>query len=257
MPERRRLRRAGRAITGVRTRTLMLGALLPIAVAIAGIIFGATRPPPPACLQPGPAHSGKDSFEAPPCPFIDATHRFVAQIETSLGPITIQLLADVAPFTVNNFVFLARAGFFDGTTFHRIEDEQDHAFVQAGDRTGSGRGGPGYTYQGETPSPITTYVRGTVAMANTGDPSSNASQFFIIARDWDALGPPDSIPSYTFFGIADEPGLETIDAMLEVPRDGTRPTTPIVIERVTIQEFDADGNPIGPPAAGTPSPAAT
>jgi cyclophilin family peptidyl-prolyl cis-trans isomerase len=242
-------RRAARVITGLRARSLIGIAILPLSVAIAGIIWGVTRPPPPPCIQVSRDTRGHE-FEAPPCPFIDRTHRYIARLETTLGEITITLLPEIAPVTVNNFVFLARSGFYDGTTFHRIEDEPDHAFVQTGDRTGTGKGGPGYTYQGETPSPITVYVRGTVAMAHTGDPSSNASQFFIIARDWDALGPPDTTPSYTFFGFTDEPGIAVVDQMLEVPREGTRPTAPIVLERVTIEELDGEGNPLTP----SPSP---
>lgn len=238
---------------------MVLGALIPVGVAVAGIVYGVSRPPPPACLAAPPA-APADRFEAPPCPGqIDPDHRYRARVETSMGSISFELLPQVAPDTVNGFVFLARAGFYDGLRFHRIESAADYAYIQTGDPTGTGRGDAGYTYPGETPSPITLYIRGSVAMANTGDPSSNSSQFFIVVRDWDALGPPEATPNYTWFGAVDDPvSLDTLDRIAAVATDGTRPLEDVLIRRVTIEEYDREGNrlavrmPAGRPRSTSP-----
>src|SRR3546814_2379632 len=102
-------------------------------------------------------------YDAPPAMTIDPSKRYSAVVETNRGTFTIELLADVAPKTVNNFVFLAREGFYDGTTFHRVIP----GFVaQGGDPTGSGRGGPGYRFEDELTE--TPFVEGIVGMANAG-----------------------------------------------------------------------------------------
>lgn len=236
---------ATRWLSRVPVRTIVLGALFPIGVAVAGIIYGATRAPPPPCLTPDPALQGERALEAPPCPgVIDPSTRYVAVIETTMGTIRFELLPQIAADTVNNFVFLARNGFYDGLRFHRIESTDTYAYVQTGDPTGGGKGNAGYTYEGETPSPITLYIRGSVAMANTGDPSSNSSQFFIVVHDWDELGPPEATPNYTWFGAVDDPeSLATLDRIAAVPTEGTRPLEDVVIRRVTIVEPQANGVP--------------
>jgi cyclophilin family peptidyl-prolyl cis-trans isomerase len=223
-----------------------------IVVAVAVVIVGAVwvlSPPAPVCVRVGDDTIGRKRFEVPPCNTITDVQNqfFVAHIETTLGSITVNLDPVLAAKTVNNFVFLARTGFFDGQEF-RVDAAADHAVVQSGDPLGNGKGGPGYTYQGETPSPITRYVRGVVAMANTGDPSSNGSQFFIVVRDYDALGTPASIPKFTFFGfVPDEASLAVLDRMIVAPRTGTKPTTPIRINTVRIEEVDRRGSPTPTP----------
>jgi peptidyl-prolyl cis-trans isomerase B (cyclophilin B) len=103
--------------------------------------------------------------------------RYSATISTDRGDIVIALDPSRAPKTVNNFVFLARDGFYDGLTFHRVVDD---FVVQGGDPEGSGRGGPGYRFEDE---PVQgEYIAGAVAMANAG-PNSNGSQFFICTVD--------------------------------------------------------------------------
>jgi peptidyl-prolyl cis-trans isomerase B (cyclophilin B) len=104
---------------------------------------------------------------------IDTSKEYTATIETGKGDIVLELFADDVPITVNNFVFLAREGFYDGTTFHRIIAG---FMAQGGDPTGTGRGGPGYKFADEFTDH--THVTGALSMANAG-PNTNGSQFFI------------------------------------------------------------------------------
>ena len=108
---------------------------------------------------------------------IDPNRSYKATFETSRGNIVCELFASAAPKTVNNFVFLAREGFYDGTIFHRVIAD---FMIQGGDPTGTGRGGPGYRFEDEV-NPATNpnkHKRGTLSMANAG-PGTNGSQFFI------------------------------------------------------------------------------
>lgn len=108
---------------------------------------------------------------------IDAARRYEATIATNRGDIVIALDPGRAPRTVNNFVFLARDGFYDGLTFHRVVDD---FVIQGGCPEGSGRGNPGYRFEDE---PVQgEYIAGAVAMANSG-PNTNGSQFFICTVD--------------------------------------------------------------------------
>lgn len=195
---------------------------------------------PSACTSPGPDTLGKKTFALPPCEIIDASHTYIAHMQTSMGPIDVRLDPRLAPKTVNNIVFLAQQGFYDGTIFHRVQKETDFAIVQGGDPSGDGSGGPGYQYGGETPSPITKYQRGFIAMANSGSPDSNGSQFFIVVKDWPSLP-----ANYTFFGAvdtADKTSFATLDKMIETKGEpignglGLRPNPPITLIKVTIED---------------------
>lgn len=115
------------------------------------------------------------SYSAPPAMQIDPAKNYTATFETSRGNIVCQLFAKEAPKTVNNFVFLARDGFYDGTTFHRVIPD---FMIQGGDPTGTGRGGPGYRFEDEFKGNPHTHSPGTLSMANAG-PGTNGSQFFI------------------------------------------------------------------------------
>ena len=117
----------------------------------------------------------KQYKSAPPMT-IDASKKYTATIDTSRGSIICELFADAAPVTVNNFVFLARDGFYDGVKFHRVIED---FMVQGGDPTGTGAGGPGYRFQDETVgNPHRHATPGVLSMANAG-PNTNGSQFFI------------------------------------------------------------------------------
>ena len=113
-------------------------------------------------------------YAAPPAMTIDPKNSYTATIETSAGTLVLDLFAADAPMTVNNFVFLAREGFYDGTTFHRIIAD---FMAQGGDPTGTGSGGPGYKFADEF-NPKLKHVTGALSMANAG-PNTNGSQFFI------------------------------------------------------------------------------
>jgi peptidyl-prolyl cis-trans isomerase B (cyclophilin B) len=114
-------------------------------------------------------------WNMPPAMQIDVKKNYRATIETNRGAIEIQLYPEHAPKTVNNFVFLAQEGFYDGISFHRVID---NFMVQGGDPTGSGRGGPGYRFEDETRGNPLRHETGVLSMANAG-PNTNGSQFFI------------------------------------------------------------------------------
>jgi len=140
-------------------------------------------------------------YDASPEMTIDPAKQYSAVIETDHGDITIELLASVAPKTVNNFVFLAREGFYDGTTFHRVIP----GFVaQGGDPTGTGRGGPGYRFEDELSD--VPFVEGVLGMANAG-PGTNGSQFYLMLGD-----APHLTGRYTAFGRVTD-GLDAVRAI--------------------------------------------
>lgn len=114
-------------------------------------------------------------WSAPPPMTIDPAKIYLATLKTAKGNIKIQLFADKAPITVNNFVFLAREGYYDNTTFHRVLQD---FMAQGGDPTGTGSGGPGYQFEDELHPDLTFAEAGLLAMANSG-PGTNGSQFFI------------------------------------------------------------------------------
>ena len=111
---------------------------------------------------------------APPMT-IDSSKKYTATFETTKGPIVVDLFASDAPMTVNNFVFLARDGFYNGLTFHRVIPD---FMIQGGDPMGTGTGGPGYKFADETAGNPNKHQTGSLSMANAG-PNTNGSQFFI------------------------------------------------------------------------------
>ncbi|MFN8535686.1 MAG: peptidylprolyl isomerase [Dehalococcoidia bacterium] len=131
---------------------------------------------PAASPGASPAAQARPTYTAPPAMTIDTTKIYTVTMDTARGLIVMELNPQDAPVTVNNFVRLVRDGFYDGLTFHRVEDW----VVQGGDPVGNGTGGPGYRFNDE---PVKgEYLRGVVAMANSG-PNTNGSQFFILKRD--------------------------------------------------------------------------
>jgi len=153
-------------------------------------------------------------------------------IQTSKGTIVFETYDADAPNTVKNFITLADKGFYNGLIFHRVIAG---FMIQGGDPTGTGMGGPGYKFADElnptTDSYKTGYVRGTVAMANSG-PNTNGSQFFIMQKD-------NQLPhNYTIFGKVIS-GMDVVDAIAAVPTNGNPPTgqnkplTPVTMTKVT------------------------
>ena len=106
---------------------------------------------------------------------IDTNKKYMAEIETNKGIIELELYPNHAPKTVNNFVFLAGKGFYDGISFHRVIS---NFMIQGGDPTGTGAGGPGYSFEDEVEDNPLTHETGVISMANAG-PNTNGSQFFI------------------------------------------------------------------------------
>lgn len=187
-------------------------------------------PPAVACggEVPAPASRPRPTFEEPPPMRIRPDRRaYTAVLETSCGRIEVELLAREAPQTVNNFVFLARRGFYDGLTFHRVVRD---FVIQGGDPKGDGTGGPGYTFPDELDNDL-RYELGTVAMANRG-PDTNGSQFFIVTGERGTQLP----KQYTIFGRVVR-GLDVARRIseLESPTAPERPAQTVYIEKVTVE----------------------
>ena len=164
-------------------------------------------------------------YPSPPDLNIDLDKGYTATLDTNHGEIVIELDPTRSPLTVNNFVFLARDGYYDGVVFHRVIE---NFMIQGGDPTGTGTGGPGYKFRDEIEG-HGSYGRGTVAMANAG-PNTNGSQFFICHTD---VGLPHS---YTIFGKVTS-GMDAVDSIATTSTDrGDRPQSEVVINKVTITE---------------------
>ena len=164
-------------------------------------------------------------WSKPPEMVIDTKKKYSATISTEKGDMVIELFADKAPKTVNNFVFLAREGFYDGTIFHRVIAD---FMVQGGDPTGTGRGGPGYRFADEFHPSLKHSKPGILSMANAG-PGTNGSQFFIIH-----IATPWLDGKHTVFGQI----TSGMDVLMSIPpRDPGRPEYPgVKINSVTITE---------------------
>lgn len=171
-------------------------------------------------------HMTTKQWDRPPATQIDPTKGYKAVIETDRGNIELQLFSQHAPKTVNNFVFLAREGFYDGVSFHRVIS---NFMIQGGDPTGTGRGGPGYRFEDEVKGNPLKHETGVISMANAG-PNTNGSQFFI------TLEPTPHLDNHhTVFGKVIR-GMETVKEIGKVetgPND--RPKKPVVINSITIE----------------------
>lgn len=164
-------------------------------------------------------------WSTPPAMSLDLKKTYTALLHTDLGDITIALHADKVPATVNNFVFLARQGFYDNTIFHRVIAD---FMVQGGDPTGTGTGGPGYRFRDEFHKDLRHDKRGVLSMANAG-PHTNGSQFFITHRATPWLDNKHSV-----FGQVTN-GTDVLMAI--PPRDPSKPESPGVrLLSITILE---------------------
>ena len=147
---------------------------------------------------------------------IDQSKTYRVSVDTNKGPVVMDLMPSLAPITVNNFVALARQGYYDGLTFHRYVPD---FVIQGGDPTGTGSGGPGYKFEDE---PVQgSYREGAVAMANSG-PNTNGSQFFICNADCQKLA-----PSYNLFGYV----VDGLDVVKLLRQDDT-------MDKLTVEERD-------------------
>jgi cyclophilin family peptidyl-prolyl cis-trans isomerase len=165
------------------------------------------------------------TFIKPPAMEIDPAKQYTARIETDKGTMVIKLHADKAPRTVNNFIFLARQGFYDGVIFHRVIN---NFMAQGGDPTGTGRGGPGYTFDDEFGPGLRHDKPGILSMANAG-PNTNGSQFFVthVPTPW-------LDGKHAIFGEV----IDGLDVLMAIPpRDPADPRAPAVaIKSITIEE---------------------
>jgi len=188
----------------------------------------ATKAPASSAVTPAATTAqtgGTKTYSAAPPMTIDVNKTYYATIKMDIGDIKIELFAKDAPVTVNSFVFLARQGYYDGVTFHRVIA----GFVaQAGDPMGTGRGGPGYTIKDEVNS--RQFLDGTVGMAKTSAPNSAGSQFFI-----DYAPQPSLDGKYTVFGqvVAGRDVLDKITS--RDPATATQPGTKINTIEITEQ----------------------
>ena len=169
-------------------------------------------------------------YSRPPEMSIDASHDYRASIVTDKGEIVLDLFENESPVAVNSFVFLARQGFYDETTFHRV---LDGFMAQAGDPTGTGSGGPGYTFEDEVRNGLSFDRVGLLAMANSG-PSTNGSQFFITF-----VPTPHLDGKHTIFGEVVE-GQDVLDSLTRRDPQASPASPGDSLLRVTILE---DGVP--------------
>ncbi|MEU4396707.1 peptidylprolyl isomerase [Kribbella sp. NPDC023855] len=181
-----------------------------------------TKSAEPASKKVDPPANGK----------VKASGTSPVTLNTSVGDLNLTLDSALAPCTVKSFLNLVSQKYFDNTKCHRLTVGQGLQVLQCGDPSGSGSGGPGYSFKDEV-YPELKYGRGILAMANSG-PNTNGSQFFIVYGDASGLS-----PAYTAFGTVDKPSLELIDKVANAgvipeggPTDG-KPATPVEIKTAT------------------------
>ena len=202
------------------TVLLLLAAVLAAAACGGGEAIPTPEPTPTPTPTPTPAYK---TYSEPPPMTIDTSKQYTATIETEKGNLVLELFAADAPVTVNNFVFLANDGFYDGNQFHRVVPG---FMAQGGDPTGTSTFGPGYFIANEITEH--THVAGAISMANSGA-DRNGCQFFICYA-----AQPHLDGSYSVFGQLTE-GMDVLESL--TPRDPSTATVPgDTIVRITIEE---------------------
>ena len=175
--------------------------------------------------------SWKSTLSKPPKVAFTAGKTYFWNLETNKGKIKIKLMPEVAPMHVSSTIYLTRLGFYDDTIFHRVIPG---FMAQGGDPTGTGRGGPGYKYDGEFDASVKHDKPGMLSMANAG-PNTNGSQFFIMHENYDLP------PNYVIFGHVIE-GQEVVDTIATAPTksnsmgENSTPVNPVIIQTITITE---------------------
>ncbi|GDY28810.1 peptidylprolyl isomerase [Gandjariella thermophila] len=262
--ERQLARRAERA----RRRRLIgvVGTVVVVVVAVGGIYFLTTQGhgDSSAAATPTPSPSTAPSAQTTggPCKYTATPDEPAAKpvglpddpnptpnqgtvavtLKTNQGDIPITLDRAEAPCTVQNFAHLVQAKFYDGSPCHRLTTADALKVLQCGDPTGKGTGGPGYTIKDEKPTTLkaspkgqgSTYPRGVLAMANTGQPNSGGSQFFMVYAD--STLPPD----YTVFGTISPQGLQVLDRIAAAGDDGSngqgdgKPKLPVTVQQAAM-----------------------
>ncbi|MEU8775735.1 peptidylprolyl isomerase [Streptomyces sp. NPDC048606] len=241
--ERQQKRRA-EARRKARQRWAIAGAAGAVVVAtLVGLVVGGvfdSKDTKDAAAEPSPSASAPTPKQSPsPAMAIDDKAKYSFDLKTSAGDVRFEMDASKTPQTVNSFKALADKGFFDKTKCHRLVTGGIKV-LQCGDPEGTGRGGPGYNIPDENLDSLgkpneqgqVVYPAGTVAMANTGQPGTGGSQFFLVYEDSPLA------PTYTPFGRIDAAGLKVVQ---EIAKAGTAdgapdgaPKTPVTIEKGTV-----------------------
>ena len=197
----------------------------PTAAAPASTPAAATPTPVFTPAATSRATGARTSYSGLPAITLDPESDYVANFRTNQGNFTVKLFATQTPVTVNNFVFLAQQGFYDGLIFHRVIE---NFMIQGGDPTGTGGGGPGYQFQDEIVPGLGFDSPGKLAMANAG-PGTNGSQFFITVAATDWLN-----GNHTIFGEVTE-GQSVVNGISRVATNNRdAPLQRVVIERIDI-----------------------
>jgi cyclophilin family peptidyl-prolyl cis-trans isomerase len=209
-------------------KIIQIVAIAVIAVVVIAIVWAviASLPKKTASTGEEPALAGTQQYASAPPMTIDVSKQYFANVKLAKGgEFTIQLYPDKAPITVNSFVFLARKGYFDGVTFHRV---LEGFMAQTGDPTGTGSGGPGYEFVNED-SDLSFDKAGVVAMANAGR-DTNGSQFFITFTLQ-----PQLTGNYTIFGQVTE-GMDVVNGITRRDPNANPDFLGDAIESITITE---------------------
>jgi peptidyl-prolyl cis-trans isomerase B (cyclophilin B) len=190
---------------------------------------------PVECTEPPPLQTDVPTFQPEQAPEAVPQDPTTARLETTCGTVTVELAGDVAPQTVASFRMLAREGYWEDSPCHRVTTEGIWV-LQCGDPTGTGRGGPGYTFGIENAPADGRYPRGTLAMARASAPDSNGGQFFIVHQDTTL---PVEGGGYSIFGRVTG-GMDIIDHVARAGVDGGGadgiPAQPISITEVEVEE---------------------
>jgi cyclophilin family peptidyl-prolyl cis-trans isomerase len=227
MSKKRRTTRSNRqSVKGQRNKRIGLIIALAILIVVVAVARVMTTQRPAPVSEEMPTLISANTYSGPPPMLIDTSKQYTATVKMEKGgEFVIQFYPEQAPITVNSFVFLAREGFFDGVTFHRV---LEGFMAQGGDPTGTGGGGPGYKFVNED-SDLRFDKAGVVAMANAGR-NTNGSQFFI------TFGPtPQLDGGYTIFGQVIS-GMDVVNNLLRRDPNQRPDYTGDVIESITIQE---------------------
>ncbi|MFI1972672.1 peptidylprolyl isomerase [Streptomyces cinnamoneus] len=190
---------------------------------------------PDPCAKPAPGSPSGKTWKSEPEMSVDKSKSYAMELKTTCGAIDVKLDAANAPHTVNSFDFLAKEGFFDHSKCHRLTTAGIYV-LQCGDPKGTGMGGPGYTIEDENLKDSrlkdNVYPAGTIAMANTGQPHTGGSQFFLVYQDSQLP------PQYTPFGTIGEEGMKTLKKIADAgERSGAgdgAPNATVVIDKATV-----------------------
>jgi peptidyl-prolyl cis-trans isomerase B (cyclophilin B) len=240
----RQQQRREQARKKAKVRNSVIAAALAVVLAGGGAVYaigltGDDKKDDAAPLDPPPSASASESSTPEPAMAIDKKAKYSFRLETNGGDIAIAMDAAKTPHTVNSFKSLADKGYFDGTKCHRLTTE--NIFVlQCGDPKGDGTGGPGYTIPDENLDALgkagadgtVTFPAGTVAMANTSQPDSGGSQFFLVYKDTKLP------PAYTPFGTMDAKSLKAVQDVAKAGVEGGGadgpPKKAVTIEKATV-----------------------